>query len=59
MTTLSYLLLGLLLLLSLVAAVFWRTARRRDTRLRSARRARRLEQLVAWDLKMEQGRKTD
>jgi type II secretory pathway pseudopilin PulG len=55
MTSQSIVALGLIALLSAYAVVLWRGLRRRRTDLKSARRAQRLQQQLAWDRMKEEG----
>jgi hypothetical protein len=58
MTTDAFVVLGLAALLGLIAALLWRAERRRDTALKSASRALRLEERLVWDRKLDRLRKT-
>ena len=58
MTTEALVVLGLVALLGLMAARLWRAERRRDTALKSASRALRLEEQLVWDRKLERLRET-
>ena len=58
MTTEALIVLGLAALLGLIAALLRRAERRRDTALKSASRALRLEEQRVWDRKFDRLRKT-
>jgi len=56
MTTEAVVVLGLVALLTLVAAVLWRVGRVRDMALKSSKRAERLQEQSEWDNMVEKGR---
>jgi hypothetical protein len=57
MTLETFIVLGLIAVLGGVAALLWRAGRRRDTALKSSKRALRLQEQVEWDRMVEQARK--
>ena len=60
MTGQSVVVLGLIALLSVYAVVLWRGLSRRQTEQKSARRAQRLQEQLAWDrMKEEAARRAD
>ncbi len=56
MTLETLVVVGLVALLSLVAALLWWAERRRDTALKSTKRAVRLQEQVEWDRMVEKNR---
>ena len=58
MTTEFLVVLGLAAPLGGLAVWLWRAERRRDTALKSASRALRLEEQLVWDRKLERLRET-
>ena len=57
MTLETLVVVGLIVSLSIAAALLWRTGRRRDTALQVSKRALRLQEQLEWDRMVEQGRK--
>ena len=56
MTVETFIVLGLVALLGVVAALLWRTGRRRDTAIKSSQRALRLQEQLEWDHMVEKTR---
>ena len=56
MTLDTLVVVGLVALLSVVAALLWRAERRRDAALKSSKRAQRLQEQVEWDRLVEKNR---
>jgi type II secretory pathway pseudopilin PulG len=57
MTLETFIVLGLVAVLSSVAALLWRAGRRRDTALKLSKRALRLQEQLEWDHMVEEARK--